>query len=560
MGFCYLKSLYLCSRIVLQMLIIRNCFRICLLLVLCTWLSSCSNDEYVSRIHELIIDDVTLDADSLNGGSLIYVKTFRGEDLSKYKANPDSSWCSVVFDADAATMTVSVTENNTFDERKTLVILKDTVDGSSMRSFAVTQLQNDVVNLSDPTDTYQVATEGGQVVINLESNVNYSVQIPDSVDWITLSGSSGTRGLQKSSITLDVTQNTTKSPRSTDVSIVNADNPASTTKTIVKIEQLFDAFLTVKETDYTIDERGGVLNIYIQTNVDFTVSTVFDDTWVKDTEIRDTISDNMVNYLINIASLTEKQPSRASNVTIENADFGLAETITVTQTKNLYIEETSIALLSGSSQQLTLYNAKKDKVVWTSSDKSVAEVDSTGYVTGISAGAVSITVTSSDGLHSDYAVASVEKPSDLKDKITSKWLDSFTQYDDVSVLTNLKCTITNNSDYDLTLKKATFYCDKDVLITKTYDEVLAVGGSKRFETDIAVETGKDSVVCDTTYNEDGTMVIEKKNISGKAKENKHQYRLVWEYTYSKESFTYNCYYPENPAGSRKKYARRSRRR
>jgi uncharacterized protein YjdB len=531
-----------------------------MLLVLCTWLSSCSKDDYVSRIHELIIDDVTFDADSLNGGSLTYVKTFRGEDLSNYKANSDSSWCSVVFDTKAATMTVSVTENNTFEERKTLVILKDTVDGSAMRSFAVTQLQNDVVNLSDPTDTYQVATEGGQVVINLESNVNYSVQIPDSVDWITLSGSNGTRGLQKSSVTLDVAKNTTLSSRSTEVSIVKADDTDLIIKTVVKIEQLFDPYLTIKVTDYTIDERGGLLNIYIQTNVDFAVSTVPDDAWIKDMGIRDTIGDNMVNYLINVASLTAKQSSRTSNVTIENTDLGLTQAITITQTRNLYIEESSINLLSGCSKQLTLYNADHDKVVWTSSDESVAKVDSTGNVTGISAGAVSVTVTSSDGLHSDYVVVSIEKPSDLKDQIMSNWLETFTQYDDVSVLTHLSCTITNNSEFDLTLNKATFYCDGKVLTTKTYDEVLAVGSSKKFESDIAVERGEDTVVTDTTYTEDGTMVIEIKTIPGKAKENTHQYRLVWNYSYCKESFTYICSYPENYSGSRKQYARKPRKR
>lgn len=499
----------------------KNCFRICLLLLLCSWLSSCSKDDYVSRIHELIIDNVTLDADSLNGGLLSCVMTFRGEDLSYYKANPDSSWCTVVFDTKAATMTVSATKNNTFDERKAIVTLVDTLDGVSTRSFAVTQLQNDVVRLSDSSDTYQVATEGGQVVINLESNVSYSVQIPDSVDWITLAGENGTRGLQKSSIALDVAKNMTKNSRSAEVCIVQAN--ATSAKIPVKIEQLFDAYMNVLTTDYTIDERGGVFNIIVKSNVEYVVNTVPSDTWIMKSDQCDTISENTFSHTISVSQLTAKQPSRASTVTVENASFSLSQVVAITQTKKLYIQETSIKLLSGSSSEpLTLYNEEEDKVKWSSSDESVATVDGGGKVTGIGAGAALVAVTSSDGQHSDYVIVSVEKPSDLKDLIANEWMASFTPQDGVNVLSHLACKITNNSSFDLKLNKATFYCDGNVLTTVAFDETLAIGADKLFETDIAIETDE---------------------ISGKAKENTHTYVLIWEYTYSKATFTYSCEYP-----------------
>lgn len=504
------------------MLIKKTCFRICVLLVLCTWLSSCSKENYVSNIHELIIDNVTLDADSLNGGTLSRVMTFRGEDLSNYKANPDSAWCTVTFDTEASTMTVSVEENNTFDERKAIVTLLDTKDGVSTRTFAVTQRQNDVVRLTDDSDTYQVATEGGQVVINLESNVGYFVQIPDSVDWITLAGGNGTRGLQKSTIALDVAKNITKNSRSAEVYIVQTKNTAAKTK--VKIDQLFEPYMSVLTTDYTIDERGGIFNIIVKANVEYVVTTVADDTWIIKSEKRDTISDNTYSHTISVSQLTAKQPSRASTVTVENADFSLSQPVTITQTKKLYIQETSIQLLSGSSSDpLTLYNEEEDKVKWSSSEESVATVDGGGRVTGIGAGAALIYVTSSDGLHTDYVVVAVEKPSDLKDQIANEWMASFTPQDNVNVLTHLACKITNNSKFDLKLNKATFYCDGNLLTTVAFNETLAIGADKMFETDIAVETDE---------------------VTGKAKENKHTYVLIWEYTYSKETFTYSCEYPE----------------
>jgi hypothetical protein len=117
------------------------------------------------------------------------------------------------------------------------------------------------------------------------------------------------------------------------------------------------------------------------------------------------------------------------------------------------------------------------------------------------------------------------------------------------------------------VNRATLYCDDVVMSNLEYNEssgLLAVSKSMEFKQDIPVEREEDTEVRDTTYADDGTMVIEVKTIPGKAKENTHQYLLVWEYTHSNETFTYRCNYPEKtedePAATRKKYARRTRRR
>lgn len=533
-----------------------------LMLVLCIGFASCSKDEYESRIHELLIDNKKLvfEADE-DAGNLTSTLTFRNEDLSNYKANTDVDWCFVMIDAKASTMTITVNENDTFEERKANVTLLDMKDGVSSRSFVVTQHQNDVVRLVDGEGpAYSVSTDGGQVVIHLESNVSYQVNIPSDVDWITLPGSSGTRGLQQSQVVLEVARNTTESTRSAQVEIRDENSGAMT---VVLITQYFDAYLEVSQKDYTVDELGGDISVNVTTNISFDFYTVPEDSWVKKKGKRETINETTVCQRVNIAPFNEKSPKRTSSLSIENASFGKQITVKITQTRNLYIQESTIKLLSGASQKLSLYNAESEAVYWKSDDENVATVDDEGKVTGVSAGATMVWVYSSDGLHSDNVVVTVEKPADLKDKITYQWQGGFTTIDQISVLSQLTCMVTNNSDYDLQVTKATLYCDDVVMSKSEYNDATgqwAVGKEFTFKSEVPIEYEEDSVVRDTIENEDGTLMIHETIVPGKPKENTHQYLLVWEYKHSSEIFTYSCYYPEKTATARKQYARRSRRR
>lgn len=538
-----------------------------MMLVLCIGFISCSDDSYESRIHELLIDSKKLVFEATEDeGELESTIIFRNEDVSNYKANPDADWCTVYFTDSTSSMTIKVTENNTFDERKSTVTLLDKKDGVSSRSFVVTQKQNNVIRVVGDSTIYEVKTDGGKVVVNLESNVSYEVQIPSDVDWITLPSSGGTRGLQQSQVVLEVARNTSEKSRSAQVDIKDETTGAMTA---IFIKQYFDSYLRVAEKDFTIDELGGEISIYIETNISFDFYTTAEDTWVKKKGNRETINDVTVCQKVSIAPFTEKSPKRTSTISVENASFSQQVTVNITQTRNLYIveESGSVKILSGSSQKLTLYNAENEAVYWKSEDESVATVDDEGTVTGVAAGSTAIWVYSSDGMHSDYVTVTIEKPEDQNDKINKDWQPYYTQHDDVSVLSKLVCTLTNNSDYDLIVSKATLYSD-DVVLTSVEPQgdagVWSIGKNYEFKAEISEEY-VDSVVTDTIDNGDGTVSIHE-TTTRKYKENTHQYLLMVEYKHSSEVFTYMTYWPEKASSeeqtssSRKKAIRRNRRR
>lgn len=78
------------------------------------------------------------------------------------------------------------------------------------------------------------------------------------------------------------------------------------------------------------------------------------------------------------------------------------------------VSPTSVSIYTGDTTALTASitptNADNQNVVWSSSDTGVATVSSTGVVSGLSAGVVTITATSVDGSHASTSTVTVAVP------------------------------------------------------------------------------------------------------------------------------------------------------
>lgn len=185
-------------------------------------------------------------------------------------------------------MTVTVDENETFDPRTATVTISDVVDGVSKRTFTVSQAQCDAIQTGE--GTYEVGTNGGTVSISVKSNVSYKVQISytdkDNKDWITVL-TSKTRGLEESTLKLEVAKNTSQKERSATVRIYDEK---SGVEDQVLITQKFVAKFDLEKTEYEIDEHGGTVDIRVTTNADFACYETPEDTWAKK-QARQTISD-----------------------------------------------------------------------------------------------------------------------------------------------------------------------------------------------------------------------------------------------------------------------------
>ena len=481
---------------------IIKCLGICLLAILVSaGFESCGEDEYVSRLRELILKDMTFGANE-DDGSLSKTTTFRNEDISNYRAVSNSPWCHVILDASMSQMTVTVDDNTGYDERKATVTMSDVKAPEVTRTFTVTQKQNNVIIVDK--NYYLVETKGGQLEIDFQHNIN-DFEILCDEDWIHYKLKSGTRGLSKSTIAVSVDENTYGRTRKGYITIESglSSEPVDIT---IEQEYVIDYYFRMLTQDYEIDELGGNVSVVAQTNM--TSFDIWDpeDYWARLGELEFFPELSAVSQHVNVAPFTDKAASRTTTMGLHTY------TITITQYRNIYIRESSFSMIRQESKSLSAYSKDGDAVKWSSSNESVAKVDANGVVTGVGVGTATITATSSNGKYKDSITATVEKPEDLREYFSVEWQPYF----DGNEMASLSCTLNNGSEHNIQLTRCEIYSDLKLLSFMDYSDKsgqLKAGDSKKASFD---------------------------NLAGKG--NKFGFTVVWYYNFNGEKYTYRCEY------------------
>ncbi len=467
---------------------------------------SCSEDEYVSRLKELIIKDVTFEADDTEQ-DLFKTTTFRNEDVSNYQATADASWCTVEFDATLSQMTVTVQENTTNDKRVTTVTIVDVKQPSISRSFTVMQKQNNVVRTTK--SSYTVVTAGGTFDIAVEHNVD-DYTISCDVDWIEISSYNNTRGLETSYFTVNVQENESGAERRGIITI-DSETTGLPVDVVVNQEYVFVPFFSLPVKTYTIDELGGTVTMSANTNLtQFDIYPTLEDTWASLADVQFP-EKNVAKILFSISPFSKKEASRETTIKVYDSN------VTITQVRNIFIEETAFTILQQDSKTLTLHNTNGEAVVWSSSDETVATVDENGTVYGVSDGTATITVASADGKHTDTVSVTIEKPKDLREMFTVEWQTTLEFIGGSPVIGSLSCKLTNNSAYAVQLTKCELFCDLKYVSAYNFDSQSGYLGSNGGSKQVSFSDLKDK----------GSL---------------YGYTVVWYYTYNGESFTYRCEY------------------
>ena len=421
---------------------IIKCLGICLLAVLASvGFGSCSSDdEYSSRLRELILKDMTFET-SEEEGPLSRTTSFRNEDLTNYRATPDASWCHVSIDVSKSQMTVSVDENNSYGERVSVVTMTDVKAPEISRTFKVTQKQNNVIMVSP--NNFEVKTDGGEFSFEFEYNVNdYEIECDE--DWVAVQ-TNRTRALSKKTIYFSVKENVSGSPRRAVITISSESTYDPIYVTIYQ-EYVKKEFFNLLKDYFEVDELGGNVSINAQTN-----KTMFDiwkpaDSWAQLGELESFTELNAITQHVNVAPFTDKVASRTTSMYIDEYQ------VTITQYRNLYIKESGISMLRQETSQLSIYRSDDFDVKWSSSDESVAKVDANGLVTGV--------------------------PEDLRDYLNVEWQPYF----DGNEVESLACTLNNDSKYNIQLTKCEIYSDLKMLSYSDYNDksgALKAGDSKK---------------------------------------------------------------------------------
>lgn len=143
------------------------------------------------------------------------------------------------------------------------------------------------------TTDYKVLSEGKTINIELRSNVNYSVKMPDE-DWIV---PVETRSASTHSLQYIVKPNDTYDSRSAEIVFLDEDCCISQTVTITQFQ--LDAILLAKE-QYDFDDEGGEFTAELASNVEYSITSSVD--WITPIESSETRALTTASYRFVVAA------------------------------------------------------------------------------------------------------------------------------------------------------------------------------------------------------------------------------------------------------------------
>lgn len=167
-------------------------------------LTSCKKEV----VPELSLSESTLNFDINGGEKVVTVKS-----NVEWKATADQTWVAINPSAGngEGSFTLSISKNEAFEARVAQVTV--TAGNTLAKTISISQLGVEPALLVTP-ETIDVEEEGGDYVISVVSNTDWTVSIPDGVDWCVADKASGTGNTE---ITLTVSSHKLLSPRITEI-------------------------------------------------------------------------------------------------------------------------------------------------------------------------------------------------------------------------------------------------------------------------------------------------------------------------------------------------------
>ena len=205
--------------------------------------------------------------------------------------------------------------NTTYESRTAQIVVTDTKNNYS-ETITITQSQKDVIVIGK--ETYTVASEGGQLQLEIGHNIDFKVLI--DVDWITQSSS---RAYTTSTVVFNVAENPTYDNRS---GVIQFSSQDGSIKQTVIVNQICKEALIVSKKEMTVGAGSGVVSFDVQANVEFTVSSP-DVDWLRPITSRG-LNNHTLRYEYD--ANTSHEP-RTAQIVVSDINNNYSETITITQ-------------------------------------------------------------------------------------------------------------------------------------------------------------------------------------------------------------------------------------
>lgn len=297
-----------------------------LLALMVATVSACSSDDP-------LVPSITVPTGSENyfGKNIDFQTTASSKDIT-FNSNMDWNievpqnidWCKVSptsGNAGTQNVTISVSDNETYDDRS--AVLRFCV-GDSTKTIIVNQKQLDALTLT--ADKFEVPQEGGNIDVEVKSNIDFTYVIPEEfASWIHAS-SRGSRALTSHHLSFSINASEEYEKREGQI-IIKSGNKEE----IVKIYQGGGGLLTLTPNDISVGSEGGTAEIVVNSNFDFDIEMPNVD-WLKkvDASMTRAISSHVVKFMV---AENKGYDERSASVKIFDKNSNLSETVKITQSQ-----------------------------------------------------------------------------------------------------------------------------------------------------------------------------------------------------------------------------------
>lgn len=308
-------------KILLSLLTIMVCSMTILTLI------ACSSDEVTPEIS-VPVGNENYFKKGINFESSASKKSFKFStnvawNLTVADTHSGSSWLSVSptsGEAGTHIIEIEAKENTTYDDRNSVITI---AAGDSIRKIFVNQKQMDALTLT--ANRFEVPVGGGDVEIEIKSNIDYIIEIPNNdKSWIHQS-ISNTRGLSTSKLSFSIDKCEEYDKREGKIIVKAKDK-----EEVVTIYQAGEGILTLTQNVYNLSSSAQELSIEINSNFDYSVD--FPDVeWIKEVNAQSRgISTHTLR--LNIAK-NETYDGRSAKIRIYDANSLLSDEVIINQSQ-----------------------------------------------------------------------------------------------------------------------------------------------------------------------------------------------------------------------------------
>lgn len=233
--------------------------------------------------------------------------------------NRARGWCSIPSESGGSgtfTLTIAVQENDTYDERVAVILLRS---GNLLRSLVVTQKQRDALLLSP--GRIELAAEGGDFTVDVITNIDFTLSTPADASWLH---KVETKGLYPHKVAIAADPNTDLKPRQAVLTVTSSQG-----KEEVFVYQKGEApALVISELEVDVPSLGSGFDVQITSNLDIETEILpATCDWVEEVKTK-MISTNTYYFL---AAPNETKEAREMSLVFRNAAFNLSDTLHVRQ-------------------------------------------------------------------------------------------------------------------------------------------------------------------------------------------------------------------------------------